>query len=176
MRRLYYFTIEDESILAESFAKFERDFLAIAYKVNGTEDVFVTTQTTKEAMDRHDVPYNLLGEEEASNIGIFHTPQSKEELVDFEDAIKALAVASRAIAVACVGINGEIDIGLDLSKGPEVYSYFGPPAGHTFLFRLFKSKEEARDFLDKFTAGDNEADEWVDSLPLSTSDDLKSFH
>ena len=55
MNRLYYFTIEDESILAEAFAKFERDFLAIAYKVNGTEDVFVTTQTTKEAMDRHDV-------------------------------------------------------------------------------------------------------------------------
>ena len=81
MNRLYYFTIEDESILAEAFAKFERDFLAIAYKVNGTEDVFVTTQTTKEAMDRHDVPYTLLAEEESSRIGVLHTPQSREELL-----------------------------------------------------------------------------------------------
>jgi len=46
MNRLFYFTIEDESILAEAFAKFERDFYAIAYKVNGTEDVFVTTVHT----------------------------------------------------------------------------------------------------------------------------------
>ena len=176
MRRLYYFTIEDEGILAEAFTKLDEGAFAIAYKVRGTDDVFVTTGETREALDLHDVPYNLLGEEETSNIGIYHTPQSKEELVDFEDAIKALAVASRAIAVACVGINGEIDIGLDLSKGPEVYSYFGAPAGHTFLFRLFKSKEEARDFLDKFTAGDREADEWVDALPLASSEDLKSFH
>ena len=92
MRRLYYFTIEDEGILAEAFTKLDEAGFAIAYKVRGTDDVFVTTGETREALDLHDVPYNLLGEEEASNIGIFHTPQSKEELTDFEDAIKARAI------------------------------------------------------------------------------------
>ena len=38
---------------------------------------------------------------------------SKEELADHEDAIKALALAYRAIAAACVGVNGETDLGFD---------------------------------------------------------------
>jgi hypothetical protein len=175
MRRLYYFTIEDEGILAESFAQLDDNTFAITYKVRGTEDVFVTTSETREAMDLNDVPYNLLGEEEASRVSIHHTVQSREELTDFEDAIKALTVACRAIAVACVGVNGEVDIGLDLSESAEAYSYFTAPAGHTFLFRLFSTKDEARDFLEKFTGGEKEALEWVESLPLSSNEDLQSF-
>lgn len=176
MRRLYYFTIEDEGILAESFSQLDENTFAITYKVRGTEDVFVTTSETREAMDLHDVPYNLLGEEEASRVSIFHTVQSREELGEFEDAIKALAVACRAIAVACVGVNGEVDIGLDLSEGAQAYSYFAAPAGHTFLFRLFMTRDEARDFLDKFTAGAKEALEWADALPLGSNEELQSFH
>ena len=41
MRRLYYFTIEDEGILAEAFTKLDEAGFAIAYKVRGTDDVFV---------------------------------------------------------------------------------------------------------------------------------------
>lgn len=176
MRRLYYFTIEDEGMLAEAFSKLDENTFAITYKVRGTEHVFVTTSETKEAMDLHDVPYNLLGEEEAARIGIYHTGQSREELTDYEDAIKALTTASRAVAVACVGVNGEVDIGLDLSTGPELYTYFAAPAGHTFLFRIFDSKDEARDFLDRFTAGDKEALDWADSLVLESAEELQSFH
>nr|HRC87175.1 hypothetical protein [Thermoanaerobaculia bacterium] len=108
--RLYYFTVEDESILAEAFAKFEDDVFAIAYKVVGTDDVFVTTAETKEALERHDIPYNLLAEEDASRIALYHTPLSREELADYEDAVRALALANRAIALACVGINGESNL------------------------------------------------------------------
>jgi len=36
-------------------------------------------------MDRHDVPYNLLAEEESQKIAILHSTQSKEELSDFEE-------------------------------------------------------------------------------------------
>ncbi|MEE2777737.1 MAG: hypothetical protein VYE73_13360 [Acidobacteriota bacterium] len=176
MRRLYYFTVEDEGILAESFSKLDETTFAITYKVRGTEDVFVTTTETREAMDLNDVPYNLLGEEETSHVGIFHTPQSQEELTEFEDAIKALAIACRAIAVACVGVNGEVDIGMDLSESADAYSYFTAPAGHTFLFRLFDSREEAKEFVEKFTAGEKEASEWADNLPLTSNEELQSFH
>ena len=44
--RMFYFTIEDESILAESFTQFEADVFAITYKVFGSEDVFVMTSET----------------------------------------------------------------------------------------------------------------------------------
>ena len=83
MNRLYYFTIEDESILAEAFAQFEKDVYAITYKVAGTEDVFVTTSETKDAMDRHDIPYNLLAEEDGAKIAVYHSPLSREELGDY---------------------------------------------------------------------------------------------
>lgn len=176
MNRLYYFTIEDESILAESFSAIEKDTYAITYKVVGTEDVFVTTSETKDAMDRNDVPYNLLAEEDGSRISVYHSPLSREELGDYEDAIRALALAWRAIAVACVGVNGESNLGFDLSGGSKSYTYFTAPAGHTFIWRLFRERDEAVDFLGKLTGGDRKAVEWAESIPLATAKELKSYH
>jgi len=177
MNRLYYFTIEDEGMLAEAFARIDKENHAITYKVVGTDDVFVTTSETKDALDRKDVPYNLLAVEDGNRISLFHSPLSKEELGDFDDALKALGLAYRAIGMACVGVNGEGYLGFDLSeKGPKNFTYFTAPAGHTFIWRLFHTKDEAYDFLDKFTLGDDDAMEWVESLPVESSDELKSYH
>lgn len=176
MNRLYYFTIEDESILAESFAQLEKETYAITYKVTGTEDVFVTTAETKDALDRHDIPYNLLAEEDGAKIAVYHSPLSREELGDYEDAIKALALACRAIALACVGVNGESNLGFDLSNGAKSYTYFTAPAGHTFIWRLFFERDEAVNFLSKLTGGEKKAVEWAESIPLGSSKELKSYH
>ena len=176
MNRLYYFTIEDESILAESFAQLEKETYAITYKVTGTEDVFVTTAETKDALDRHDIPYNLLAEEDGAKIAVYHSPLSREELAEYEDAVKALALACRAIALACVGVNGESNLGFDLSNGAKSYTYFTAPAGHTFIWRLFHEREEAVSFLSKLTGGEKKAVEWAESIPLGSSKELKSYH
>jgi hypothetical protein len=177
MNRLYYFTIEDESILSETFSQLEKEVYAITYKVVGTDDVFVTTSETKDAMDRNDIPYNLLAEEDGSRIAVFHSPLSREELSEYEDAVKALALAWRAIAVACVGVNGEANLGFDLSAhGAKSFTYFTAPAGHTFIWRLFRERDEAVDFLSKLTAGEKKAIEWAESIPLASTKDLKSYH
>lgn len=176
LNRIYYFTVEDEGILGEAFPRFEQQSFSIAYKVHGTDDVFVASAETKEQMDRHDVPYNLLAEEEANRIAVFHSPQSKEELADHEDAVKALVLAHRAIAAACVGVNGDPDIGLALSQGPQEFTYFTAPAGHTFIFRLFGERKEAVTFMKKRTHGDKKAVEWAEGLPLASAKELKSYH
>ncbi|HXO22302.1 MAG TPA: hypothetical protein VOA87_20475 [Thermoanaerobaculia bacterium] len=176
MNRLYYFTIEDESILSETFSQLEPAVYAITYKVAGSEDVFVTTSETKDAMDRNDIPYNLLAEEDGAKIALYHSPLSREELADYEDAIKALALACRAIALACVGVNGETNLGFDLSNGSKHYTYFTAPAGHTFIWRLFRDREEAVAFLSKLTMGEKKAVEWAESIPLGSAKELKSYH
>lgn len=176
MNRLYYFTIEDEGMLAEAFSQFSDDVYAIAYKVAGTDDVFVTTSETKDAMDRADVPYNLLAEEEGTRIGLYHSPLSREELGELEEPVKALALAFRAIAVACVGVNGESNLGFDLSNGAKHFTYFTAPAGHTFIWRLFHERDEAVQFLQKLTIGDKKAIEWAQSIPLASSKELKTYH
>ena len=176
MSRLFYFTIEDEGMLAEAFANLASDTFAIAYKVAETDDVFVTTSETKEALDRNDVPYNLLAQEDSAKIALFHSPLSREELGDFEGPLKALALAYRAIALACVGVNGESDLGFDLSEGTKSYTYFTAPAGHTFIFRLFTDRSEASDFLDRLTIGDKRALEWAESIPLGSSQELVGYH
>lgn len=174
--RLYYFTVEDEGILSEAFSKFEGDLFAIAYKVTGTEDVFVTTPDTRDAMERNDVPFNQLAEEDGSRIAIYHSAMSKEELGDFEDALRALALAHRAIAMACVGVNGESNLGFDLSTGPKQYTYFAAPAGHTFIWRLFFDRDDAVRFLDAWTFSEKRALEWASSIPLGTASELRSYH
>jgi hypothetical protein len=174
--RLYYFTIEDESMLAEAFPQFEEEGIAITYKVVDTDDVFVTTADTREAMDRHDVPYNLLAEEDADRVAIYHTVLSREELGDHEDPLKALALAHRAIALACVGVNGETDLGFDLSDGTDGYTYFTAPAGHTFIWRLFHTRTEAEDFLSRLTGDEKEALAWVKTIHLDSADELTGYH
>ncbi len=176
MNRLTYFTIEDESMLAEAFAEFDEDILAVTYKVDGTEDVFVTTAETREAMDRNDVPYNLLAEEDSSKIAIYHTLLSKEELGDYEDAIRALALAYQGVAIACIGVNGETDLGFDLSDGAKGYTYFTAPAGHTFIWRVFKTRDDAMDFLSKLSLNDKTVVAWVKAIPLGSSAELTSYH
>ncbi len=173
---LFYFTVEDESMLAEAFPQFEEDGIAIAYKVADTDDVFVTTAGTREAMDRHDVPYNLLAEEDAERVSIFHTPLSREELGEHEDALRALALAYRSIGMACVGVNGEADLGFDLGTGTERYTYFTAPAGHTFIWRLFGTRDEAIDFLSKLTADDRDALAWAKGIPLASAEELAGYH
>lgn len=177
LNRLFYFTIEDEGMLAEAFSQIEKtQVFAIAYKVLGTDDVFVTTRETKEAMDRSDLPYNLLAEEEGHRVAVHHSPLSREELADYEDSLRALALAHRAIAMACVGVNGETNLGFDLSKGAEQFTYFTAPAGHTFIFRLFTERKDAVEFLTKFTMGERKALEWAQSIPLQSHSELKSYH
>lgn len=175
---LCYFTIEDESILAEAFAQLpQEEGFAISYKVADTEDVFVTTSETRAAMDRNDVPYNLLAEEDATRIALYHSALSKEELGEYEDALKALALACRGIALACVGVNGDANLGFDIeSTGAKPFSYFTAPAGHTFIWRIFQERSEAENFLKKLTLGDREAQAWVDSIPLESSKELAGFH
>ena len=176
INRLFYFTIEDESMLAEAFSELDDDVFAITYKVSGTDDVFVTTAETREAMDHQDVPYNLLAEEDTNRVAIYHTPLSKEELTDYEDALRALALAYRAIALACVGVNGETDLGFELSDSAKRYTYFTAPAGHTFIWRLFHDRDEAEEFLNKLTLGENDALAWAKAIPLSTSEELVGYH
>ena len=171
--RLYYFTVEDESLLGETFPRFGEDTYAIAYKVMGTEDVFVTTAETKDAMERHDVPYNRLAEEDGIRVAIHHTELSREELGDYEDALKALALAHRSIGLLCVGVNGDK---VDLSDGAKAYCYFTAPAGHTFLWRSFTSRDEAIQFVEERFAEDEEALEWAQSLPLESADLLVGYH
>ncbi len=171
---LYYFTVEDESLLAEAFPRIGDDVYATAYKVKGTEDVFIASAETKEAMDRYDVPHNILAEEDGTLIGLYHTALSREELADFEEPIKALAVAYRTIAAVCVGVNG--DSSLDLSDGVERYSYFTAPAGHTFIWRLFSRRRDAIAFVKKRYPEDEEALDWARTLPLVSDAHLSNYH
>ncbi len=171
---LYYITVEDESLLGETFPQFGDDTYAIAYKVVDTEDVFVTTAETKDAMDRHDVPYAHLADEDGIRLSVLHSTLSTEELGEFEDPLKALALAYRAIGLACVGING--DAKPDFSDGVDKYSYFTAPAGHTFIWRLFTEREEAIAYMAERFAGDDSAAEWAETLPLKSSSELVSYH
>lgn len=171
--RLYYFTVEDESLLAEAFPRIDGDLYAIAYKVRGTDDVFVTTAETKDAMDRHDVPYNALAEEDGNRISLLHSALSREELLDYEDAIKALSIAYRSIGAVCIGVNGG---NVDLSEGVEHISYFTAPAGHTFLWRLFQERDEALSWIGANMPDDPEALEWAETLPLVSNEELANYH
>ena len=91
-------------------------------------------------------------------------------------SLKALALAYRAVALACVGRNGDKDLGFDLTSSPKKYTYFTAPAGHTFIWRLFREREEAVEFLTKLTAGEKKAIEWAESIPLNSVKELKSYH
>ena len=55
------------------------------------------------------------------------------------------------------------------------YTYFTAPAGHTYIWRMFSDRTEAKDFLDKLTASHQDAMEWADSIPLESAEELRTF-
>lgn len=171
--RLYYFTVEDESVLGETFPRIGDDTYAITFKVNETDDVFVTTAETKDAMERHDLPFNILAEEDGMRVSVHHNELSREELGDYEDALRALALAYQAIGLFCVGVNGDA---VDLEEGVDRFCYFTAPAGHTFIWRLFRDRQEAIEWVEERRTDDDTASEWASTLPLGSSEELKDFH
>ncbi|MCA9687061.1 MAG: hypothetical protein KC457_33145, partial [Myxococcales bacterium] len=116
---------------------------------------------------------NLLADEESANIAVLHSELSNEELAEFDEALKALALAYRAIGLACVGVNGDRELGEALKAEPSRYTYFPAPAGHTFIFRLVSSRDEAREWA---AARDAEAQAWAEGLPLRSADELRTYH
>ena len=90
--------------------------------------------------------------------------------------MKALVLAHRSIGAACVGVNGDPDLGLTVGSNAADFSYFTAPAGHTFIWRLFAERKEAISFLKKRMPGEKRAQEWAESIPLSSAKELKSYH
>ena len=90
--------------------------------------------------------------------------------------MKSLILAHRSIAAACVGVNGDADLGIALSTGAQDFTYFTAPAGHTFIFRLFTDRKEAVQFMKKRTGGDKKSVEWAESIPLASAKELQSYH
>ena len=76
--------------------------------------------------------------------------------------------------MVCVGVNGSTPKP-DFSDGVKKYSYFTAPAGHTFIWRLFTERDEAVEYVAAREIGD-EAAEWAQTLPLSSSSELVSYH
>ena len=82
----------------------------------------------------------------------------------------------RRLSNWCVGINGETDLGFDLTDHIKHYTYFTAPAGHTFIWRLFHDRKEAEEFLNKLTLGEKEALAWAKGIPLGSSEELVGYH
>ncbi len=174
--RLTYFTVEDEGILAEAFSEFEKEVFAITYKVTGTEDVFVTTKRDQGGdgpARRALQPARRRGRREDPALPLAAVARGTGRL---EDAVKALALANRAIALACVGVNGETNLGFDLSNGPKNYTYFTAPAGHTFIMRLFFDRKEAVKFLEKLTMRRHQGGRVGEVDSARRASELKSYH
>ena len=107
INRLSYFTIEDETMLAEAFAEFDDAVFAITYKVVGTDDVFVTTGETLEAMERYDLQGGLAAAWElvsAANLAIdSHKPwelaRDDERAVELDSVLYELFEALRYLTI-----------------------------------------------------------------------------
>jgi hypothetical protein len=64
----------------------------------------------------------------------------------------------------------------DFSDGIQKYTYFSAPAGHTFLWRLFTSREEAAEYVTERYSDFQPAVDWARGLPLTTYEELTSYH
>ena len=178
LNRLYYFTVEDEGILAEAFPKFETEAFCITYKVVGHGRRLRhhgRDQGGDGPARRALQPARRGGVGRGSRCST--RAQSKEELGEYEDALKALVLAHRAIAVACVGVNGDPDLGCPLAaERAGLHLLHRAGRAHLHLAPVRPTASEAVAFLKKRTAGDKKALEWAESIPLSSARELKSYH
>lgn len=129
---------------------------------------------TKALLDEGQVPYLARFSVEDDRVPIFYgaAPPASLEVLPAPDSVRARTLAGRGIGVALVeegGARPSVE-----PAGPEdaYFSLTRPGASRYFIWRLFRSKEDARTYLRKHKVVDEALEAWLAASQIEQFADL----
>lgn len=116
---------------------------------------------------------------DASAVPVYYGPRLQDvESLPLEESLRARVLSAHGIAVAWITYD---QFGQRTSHEPtgpaDPIFYLRRPAGTAaHVWRLFRTKAEARVYMAEYYGRDSEGRDWAEALPAETFDDLLARH
>lgn len=138
------------------------------------EKLFWVGGGAKALLDELKVPHAIQVAVEDERVPIFYgdrSPGAPQVLPDAE-SVRTRTLAGRGIGVALVE-EGSSRPSLEPSGPEDAYFFLSRPrAGRYFIWRLFRSKEDAREFVRKHKLADADLEGWIATATVEKFEDL----
>jgi hypothetical protein len=116
---------------------------------------------------------------EADAVPIYYGPRLQDaESLPLEASLRARVLSARGIAVAWITYDqsGQRTVYEPTGPADPIFYLRRPAATAVHIWRLFRTRPEARVYLAEYYGRDSEGREWADSLPAETFEDLLARH
>jgi hypothetical protein len=96
------------------------------------------------------------------------------ESLPLEESLRARVLSARGIAVAWITYDqfGERTVYEPTGPADPIFYLRRPASVVAHIWRLFRTKREARVYMAEYYGRDSEGRDWAESLPAETYDDL----
>jgi hypothetical protein len=116
---------------------------------------------------------------EAAAVPIYYGPRLQDmESLPLEDSLRARVLSAHGIAAAWITYDqfGQRTVYEPTGPADPIF-YLRRPAGTAaHIWRLFRTKQEARVYMAEYYGRDSEGRDWAETLPAETFEDLLARH
>jgi hypothetical protein len=112
---------------------------------------------------------------DAAAVPVYYGPRLQDtESLPLEDSLRARVLSAHGIAVAWISYDqfGQRTVYEPTGPADPIF-YLRRPAGTAaHIWRLFRTKQEARVYMAEYYGRDSEGRDWAEALPVETFEDL----
>ena len=112
---------------------------------------------------------------EAASVSVYYGPRlSDVDSLPLEDSLRARVLSARGIAVAWITYDqfGERTVYEPTGPADPIFYLRRPGGTAAHIWRLFRTKSEARVYMAEYYGRDSAGRDWVETLPAETFDEL----
>jgi len=112
---------------------------------------------------------------DATAVPVYYGPRlSDVESLPLEESLRARVLSARGIAVAWISYDqfGQRTVYEPTGPADPIFYLRRPGGTAAHIWRLFRTKQEARVYMREYFGRDSEARDWVETLPAETFDEL----
>ena len=123
------------------------------------------------------LPFALSVDEAA--VPIYYGPRLQDtESLPLEESLRARALSAHGIAVAWITYDqfGQRTVYEPTGPADPIFYRRRPAGTAVHIWRLFRTKQEARVYMAEYYGRDSEGRDWAEALPAETFEDLLARH
>jgi hypothetical protein len=116
---------------------------------------------------------------DAAAVPIYYGPRLQDtESLPLEESLRARVLSAHGIAVAWITYDqfGQRTVYEPAGPADPIFYLRRPAATAAHVWRLFRTKAEARVYMAEYYGRDSEGLDWTEALPAETFDDLLARH
>jgi hypothetical protein len=116
---------------------------------------------------------------DATTVAIYYGPRLQDtESLPLEESLRARVLSAHGIAVAWITYDqfGQRTVYEPTGPADPIFYLRRPGGTAAHIWRLFRTKQEARVYMAEYYGRDSEGRDWADTIPAETYEDLLARH